>query len=56
MTSDAEYNRARAIEERALAAAAIDPTISAIHRVLAEKYEALAREVEVQPTVGLAWD
>lgn len=57
MTSeDTGYYRARAVEERARAAAAAEPYIANIHRDLAGKYEALARETDVQITSRPLWD
>ena len=44
MPHDADYYRARAIEERGCAAAADSDTIAAIHRELATKLDALADE------------
>ena len=54
--SDKDYYRVRALEERDRAAAANEPNIAAIHRDLAEKYEALAKDVEVRPMLRSAWD
>lgn len=56
MTSDVDYYRARALEERDRAEAASDPTSATIHRDLATKYEALAREADMQPTLRPGWD
>ena len=53
-----EYYARREQQERELAAAALDPTIKAIHLDLAERYAALARP-EPKPkrkTLGLATD
>ena len=55
MSSDAEYYRVRAIEERELAAIAAQPNIVAIHLELAEQYEALAQEAGVQSTLRPGW-
>lgn len=56
MTSDAEYYRARALEERDRAATATEPKIVAIHLELATKYESLANDVEVEPTSRPGWE
>lgn len=55
-TNDKDYYRARALEERDRAATAHEPSIAAIHRDLADKYEALAKKRGVQPTLRSAWD
>lgn len=55
-TSNKDYYRVRALEEGERAAAANEPNIAAIHRDLAEKYEALATEDEVQPILSPEWD
>lgn len=56
MSSDFDYYRERAIEERQRAADASDENIANIHRLLADKYEALARKVEIEPAVRPGWD
>lgn len=56
MTSDVDYYRARAFEERERAATPSDPHIASIHGDLAAKYEALASEADVQPTLQPSWD
>lgn len=48
-TTDTEYYRGRAISERALAIAAKDPLVGAIHEDLAQQYQALADHVELRP-------
>lgn len=56
MSSDAEYFRRRASEERAHADLATAPNIAAIHLKLAEKYEALAHDAERGQTLSPGWD
>jgi hypothetical protein len=56
MSSDADYFRARAIEERDCAATASEPNIVGIHLNLAEKYEGLVQEAELQPTIRPGWE
>ena len=51
-SSDIEYFRERAAVERALAKAAGNPTVAAIHDELARGYEALARPSAAR-SVGL---
>ena len=41
---DSDYYRARAIEQRGAASAAGNPDVAAIHRELAQKFEALAEQ------------
>jgi hypothetical protein len=48
-TNDTEYYRGRAISERALAMAAQNPLVGAIHEELARQYQALADHVELRP-------
>ena len=55
-TSDKDYYRARALEERDRAQTANERKIAAIHRDLAKKYEALEKEVERQPNFRSARD
>lgn len=43
-SADNEYFRARAADERAMAAKASNPTIAKIHLQLAEKYESLLQD------------
>lgn len=56
MTTDLDYYGARALEERERAASASEPSIAQIHRDLAVKYEALAKEAEAQPTLRPGWE
>lgn len=46
-----EYFRARAADERAMAARASNRTIATIHLELAEKYESLLQDVD-EPTLS----
>lgn len=55
-SSELEYFRARAAEERSLAQKADQQRVARIHLELAEKYEALAREADQHPTLGAGWD
>jgi hypothetical protein len=56
MTLDADYFRARAIEERDRATKATSQNIADIHGELAMKYEALARQADLHPTMWVGWD
>jgi hypothetical protein len=55
MTTDLDYYRARALEERNRAAAASDPSIANIHLELAAKYEARAKDARAGPTLRPGW-
>lgn len=54
--SDLEYYRTRAAEEHSLAKKADQENVARIHLELADKYEALAKQAEQQPTLGTGWD
>lgn len=55
MTTDLDYYRARALEERDRAAAASDPSIANIHLELAAKYEERAEEAGAGPSLQPGW-
>lgn len=48
---DADYYRARAIEERGLAKDADRANVAAIHEELSRQYDALAEQAELRPTL-----
>ena len=48
-TSELEYYRQRAREERERAATSSNPIVAEVHRALAEKYVALASQPEIRP-------
>ena len=54
-SEDYNYYSTRASEERERAATASHPSITNIHLELAEKYERLAREAEIQSTMRPGW-
>lgn len=56
MTSDVDYYRARAFEERERAVTASNPSIANIHCDLAAKYEALAKQGKTRPTLRPSGD
>ena len=51
---DADYYRARAIEERGLAEAVDRADVAAIHLELAKQYDALADQESLRPVFGKA--
>ena len=53
--NDSEYYRRRSASERAMAQAASDPRVAAIHHQLADRYEALVRAGK-RPTLRVVTD
>jgi hypothetical protein len=54
-TSELEYFRQRAREERERAAVAPSPIVAEVHQALAEKYEALMKQPDVRVALSLLW-
>jgi hypothetical protein len=54
-TSELEYFRQRAREERERAATAPNPIVAEVHRALAEKYEALMRQPDLRVALSQLW-
>ena len=54
-SSDVEYYRHRASEERELARDARRADVAAIHEELARQYEALVNRAELRPTLRIAF-
>lgn len=54
-TSELEYYRQRAREERERAATSSNPIVAEVHRALAEKYEAVASQPEISLSLSRLW-
>ena len=54
-TSELEYFRQRAREERERSATAPNPIVAEVHRALAERYEALMRQPDLRVTLSQLW-
>ena len=54
-TSELEYYRQRAHEERERAQTATDPIVAEVHRALAERYEGLTRQPEIRVALSRLW-
>ena len=54
-TSELEYYRLRAREERERAATSPNPIVAEVHRALADKYEALAGQPEIRAALSRLW-
>lgn len=54
-TSELEYFRQRAREERERAATAPNPIVAGVHRALAEKYEALMQQPDLRVALSQLW-
>ena len=54
-TSELEYYRQRAQEERERAQTATDPIVAEVHRALAERYEGLTKQPEIRVALSRLW-
>ena len=54
-TSELEYYRQRAREERERAQTAADPIVAEVHRALAERYEGLTKQPEFRVALSRLW-
>lgn len=54
-TSELEYFRQRAREERERAATAPNPIVAEVHRALAEKYETLMQQPDLRVALSQLW-
>ena len=54
-TSELEYYRQRAREERERAQTAEDPIVAEVHRALAERYEGLTKQPEIRLALSRLW-
>ena len=54
-TSELEYYRQRAQEERERAQTATNPIVAEVHRALAERYEGLTRQPEIRVALSRLW-
>ena len=54
-TSELEYYRQRAQQERERAQTATDPIVAEVHRALAERYEELTKQPEIRVALSRLW-
>ena len=54
-TSELEYYRQRAREERERAQTAADPIVAEVHRALAGRYEELTKQPEIRMALSQLW-